>query len=253
MILELDCGNTRVKWRVRSGSLVALRGMFLSADGFDLASSHALSNANIERVLIGSVLDNGYARKLAAWSIAHLGVNPEFAVSEPNASGVTNGYQQPEKLGVDRWLAILAAKAQSSAGCVIVDCGSAITVDLLTSQGEHLGGYIAPGLRLMREALSANTTAIKLGQIGYPENDFPGRNTVGAIKSAELAMVSGLVSHAKTILRNYEKNDAVLLVTGGDGKWLVDSLKEGSYHEDLVLDGLHIALVGAGSQMGILT
>ena len=242
MILELDCGNTRVKWRVRKGQQIVMRGMFLTAEGFHPATSVELAEAQIERVLIGSVLTDDYARKLAAWSIAHLGLNPQFAVSEPHCNGVVNGYQQPEKLGVDRWLAILAAKANNSSACVVVDCGSAITVDLVTSQGEHLGGYIAPGLRLMREALGVKTAAIKLGQIGYPENDFPGRNTVVAIKSAELAMIAGLVDHAKAVLRNYDNHGASLLVTGGDGEWLVSMLKDGAYQEDLVLDGLHIAL-----------
>jgi type III pantothenate kinase len=250
VILELDCGNTRVKWRVRSDKIIVVRGIFLTHEGFSAGTSHELASLDIKRVLIGSVLGDNYARRLASWAITLLNVNPEFAVSEPNCCGVVNGYQQPEKLGVDRWLAILAVKSKTSLSGVIVDCGSAITVDLVTSQGEHLGGYIAPGLRLMREALSANTTAIKLGQIGYPENNFPGRNTVAAIKSAELAMVAGLVDHAKSVLRNYEKNDAHLVVTGGDGEWLVAMMKDGVYEEDLVLDGLHIALAGLQNSKG---
>ncbi len=250
MILELDCGNTRVKWRVRNDDVVIMRGAFLTLEGFNVATSDELARAKITRVLIGSVLNDEYARKLASWSIGYLGVNPEFAVSEPHCNGVVNGYQQPEKLGVDRWLAILAAKAKTPSACVLVDCGSAITVDLVTSQGEHLGGFIAPGLRLMRDALSMKTTAIKLSQIGYPENDFPGRNTVAAVKSAELAMIVGLVDHAKSVLRNYETSGASLWVTGGDGEWLVSLLKDGIYQEDLVLDGLHIALAGVHNSKG---
>lgn len=250
MILELDCGNTRVKWRVRNDKFVIMRGIFLTHEGFNAVTSSELAAANIERVLIGSVLGDDYARKLASWAIGALGVNPEFAVSEPLWNGVVNGYQQPEKLGIDRWLAILAAKAKTASACVIVDCGSAITVDLITSQGEHLGGYIAPGLRLMRESLETKTATIRLGQIGYPDNNFPGRNTVAAIKSAELAMIGGLVAHAKSVLRNYELGDAYLLVTGGDGEWLISMLQDGIYEEDLVLDGLHIALSGLQNSKG---
>lgn len=250
MILELDCGNTRVKWRVREGKNILMRGAFLTAEWFNAESSEELARTKIQRVLVGSVLSNDYAKKLASWSIGALGINPEFAVSEPRHNGVVNGYQQPEKLGVDRWLAILAAKAKAVSGCVIVDCGSAITVDLVTSQGEHLGGYIAPGLRLMRDALNTKTTAIKLSQIGYPDNDFPGRNTVAAIKSAELAMIAGLVDHAKSILRNYELHAPALMMTGGDGEWLVAMLKDGDYEEDLVLNGLAIALDGIQNNKG---
>ena len=245
MILELDCGNTRVKWRVRTGSTTLMRGAFQTDEGFNSAATEELASLGLRRVLIGSVMGDEYARKLASWSISQLGLNPQFAVSEPHCKGVVNGYQQPEKLGVDRWLAILAARAKASSAFVVVDSGSAITVDLVTSQGEHLGGYIAPGLRLMREALSSKTSAIKLGQIGYPDNDFPGRNTVTAIKSAELAMIAGLVDHARSILRNYDSHNACLWVTGGDGEWLVAMLKDGIYQEDLVLDGLEIALAEA--------
>jgi len=242
MILELDCGNTRVKWRARDDQKVIMRGMFLTMEGFHPSTSEELAALNIRQVLVGSVLGDDFARKLAAWSISYLGVNPKFAVSEHHCNGVINGYQQPDKLGVDRWLAVLAAKVKTPSPCVIVDCGSAITVDLVTSPGEHLGGYIAPGLRLMREGLEMKTSAIKLGQIGYPENDFPGRNTVAAVKSAELAMISGLIDHAKSVLRNYDAQDARLIATGGDGEWLVSMLKDGVFQEDLVLDGLCIAL-----------
>jgi type III pantothenate kinase len=250
VILELDCGNTRVKWRVRNNKTIILRGIFPTHEGFSVATSEELAAANITRVLVGSVLGDEYARKLASWSLAYLHINPNFAVSEPHTSGVTNGYQQPDKLGVDRWLAILAAKAQTECAFVAVDCGSAITVDLVTSQGEHLGGYIAPGLRLMREALESKTASIKLGQIGYADNGFPGRNTVAAIKAAEFAMIAGLVHQAKAVLKNYDKSDADLLVTGGDGEWLVAMLEDGVYYEDLVLDGLHIALINADTQKG---
>lgn len=242
MILELDCGNTRVKWRLRDGEQIRLRGAFATAEGFSAPITEELASSEIERVFIGSVLDDDYAKKLAAWALEHLGVNPEFAVSEPSCNGVINGYQLPEKLGVDRWLGILAAKARTLGACIVVDCGSAITVDLVTPQGEHLGGYIAPGLRLMREALNTKTSAIKLSQIGYPENDFPGRNTVAAIKSAELGMISGLVDHARSVLLHYGAALPKLWVTGGDGEWLASMLDNSIFDEDLVLEGLSIAL-----------
>lgn len=242
MILELDCGNTRVKWRLRNGKQIVMRGAFATQEGFNAQTAEELADAGVMRVLVGSVLDDEFARKIASWSLSCLGINPEFAVSEPNCNGITNGYQLPEKLGVDRWLAILSAKARTSGACIVVDCGSAITVDLVTAQGEHLGGYIAPGLRLMREALTLNTAAIKLGQIGYPENDFPGRNTVAAIKSAELAMISGLIDHARSVLFHYGSVSPKLWITGGDGEWLTTILDGSVYEEDLVLDGLNIAM-----------
>jgi type III pantothenate kinase len=240
--LEIDCGNTRVKWRLRQGVVIKMRGAFLTGDGFGSHITEELAGARIERVLVGSVVGEEYTKRLAAWSIAHLGINPEFAASEISCGKVVNGYQQPEKLGVDRWLAILAARSKCASSCVVIDCGSAITVDLVTRQGEHLGGYIAPGLRLMRNALESQTAGIRFGQIGYPEDAYPGRNTVVAIKSAEMAMMLGLVEHAKQVLRIYDAGAAAVYVTGGDGEWLAAHLKGSYFIEDLVLDGLFISM-----------
>ncbi|HWV15797.1 MAG TPA: type III pantothenate kinase [Cellvibrio sp.] len=248
MILELDCGNTRIKWRVREGAEIHEKNSCLTLEGLEsIAIAEALQK-KIERVWVSSVLDDEYSKKIVAWSLSYLGLNPEFAVSELSGNGVSNGYQQPEKLGVDRWLGILAARARSTEAFVVIDCGSAITVDVVTSQGEHLGGYIAPGLKLMREALNTKTNAINLGRIGYPENPFPGRNTVLAIKAAELIMISGLVIHAKNILQHYEMNEPSLWITGGDGEWLSSVIEKSVFIEDLVLDGLEIALDAEGGQ-----
>ena len=243
MIIELDCGNTRIKWRLRNNETIAERGSCLTKEGFESISISDAFRGIITRVLVSSVLDEEYNKKIISWSLSYVGLNPEFAISEPNFGGVTNGYQQPEKLGVDRWLGILAGRAKSQCSFVVIDCGSAITVDVVTTQGEHLGGFIAPGLALMRESLSAKTNAINLGRIGYPENSFPGRNTVSAIKAAELTMITALVAHAKNILQHYEKIEPTLWLTGGDGEWLSHSLDGSIYIEDLVLDGLSIALI----------
>lgn len=245
MIFELDCGNTRIKWRLRDECEVLEKNSCLTSDGLEQIAITDVSRNNISRVLVSSVLDDDYRKNIVAWSLGYLGLNPEFAMSEPNGHGVTNGYQQPEKLGVDRWLGILAVRAKSAEAFVVIDCGSAITVDVVTAQGEHLGGYIAPGLKLMREALTVKTNAINLGRIGYPEDSFPGRNTVLAIKAAELIMITGLVAHAKNILQHYEMTEPTLWITGGDGEWLSTVLENSIFVEDLVLDGLSIALAAS--------
>ena len=242
MILELDCGNTRIKWRLREGSTIHEKNSCLTVDGLEQIALTDMLRNKVSRVLVSSVLDDDYSRKIVAWSLGYLGLNPEFAISEPKANGAINGYQQPEKLGVDRWLGILAVRAKSDQAFVVIDCGSAITVDVVTAQGEHLGGYIAPGLKLMRESLNTKTNAINLGRIGYPEDSFPGRNTVLAIKAAELIMITGLVNHAKNILQHYQMTEPALWITGGDGEWLSSVLENSIFVEDLVLDGLGIAL-----------
>lgn len=242
MILELDCGNTRIKWRMGDGDTIVARGAFASASWIDEIGQVIRQNgASINRAIVSSVLGDSFRRQFSLWAIDQLGVSAEFAVSEPHAYGVINGYQEPEKLGVDRWLAIVAARQRAEGACIVIDCGSAVTLDVITAEGEHIGGYIAPGLQLMRHSLGMGTTQIKLGLIGYPDSTFPGRNTIAAIKSAELAMLNGLISAARASLVPYGQENASLIFTGGDGQWLAD--QNGSiYTEDLVFEGLEIVM-----------
>ena len=69
--------------------------------------------------------------------------------------------------------------------------------------------------------------------------------------SMKVGLTPELIEQAKAVLKSYDKGDATLLVTGGDGEWLVSMLKDGAYHEDLVLEGLNIALAGADTQKGM--
>ena len=245
MIIEFDCGNTRIKWRIVDEFVVQDRGAFATESWLaEINQLHAsqlkglsLKGLSITRVLVASVLGEGFRKQFSLWVAEHLSVSAEFAISEPHAFGITNGYQEPEKLGVDRWLAVIAARKRCSGGGIVVDCGSAVTVDLFTQDGEHLGGYIAPGLQLMRRALGNGTIQIKLGLIGYPDTVFPGRHTIAAIKSAELAMLNGLVTAAKACLSAYEQQPPSIIVTGGDGSWFSEQV-DGHYVEDLVFEGL---------------
>jgi type III pantothenate kinase len=242
MILELDCGNSRVKWRMRNESGIQRKGFFLTARIFEPDEFKRIPQGTIKRVLVSSVLDEEYSGRVIAWTLRYFDVIPEFAISELSGKGVINGYLLPEKLGVDRWLGMVAARCKTSRGFVLVDCGSAITVDLVTSKGVHLGGYIAPGLKLMLDALTIKTAKITIDHLEYPDNVFPGRNTVDAIKSAELIMIVGLVNQAVAILQKHEASGVVQIITGGDGEWLSSRLENSLFFEDLVLDGLSIAL-----------
>jgi type III pantothenate kinase len=192
--------------------------------------------------LVSNVLGEDYAVKLGAWVEDRFGVKAEFALSQAIGNGVVNGYRSPETLGVDRWLGILAAKNHVAGSFVLVDCGSAITVDLVNARGEHLGGYIAPGLRLLRTSLNTNTVGLKFENLGAPVSDQPGTDTESAILSAEFIMIKALVETAKLLLGQITDDVVELIVTGGDGQWLVRVMSGGRFQEDLVLEGLAIAL-----------
>lgn len=241
MILEVDAGNTRVKWRVvdASGRIVCrgvdaeLRmGMLDACEDIELARARVCSvRGAVANELLREVLEQEYA------------LSPEFAVSSRELGGLVNGYRSPEKLGVDRWLAMLSARRRwPSDDLLIIDSGSATTLDIVSKAGLHQGGYIVPGLRLQLESLSRGTTLPGFTTPGC-QPWLPGRDTEAAVRGGVARMLSAwIMEEARTRFGGGAK----VIVTGGDGAGLSEQLQvAGLLHDyvgDLVLDGLQIAL-----------
>ncbi len=250
MLLQLDVGNTRLKWRcladpsravVASGFLVRQDYVGLEAlvaSLFQNLQSY-IDAAQLAAIEVASVAGPQFNAELALLLSSQSGLNPSFAVVSTAASGIECGYGQPARLGVDRWLAVLAACHRYPADVVvIVDCGSAITVDVV-AKGCHLGGYIAPGLRLMVSALYRNTSQVKVAALRADEL-IRGRNTDDAVSSGVLSMAVGLVER---VCRDeeVEGRSLSLAVTGGDGGEVARHLSVSCpvyLCDDLVLEGL---------------
>lgn len=240
MILDLDVGNTRLKWRsVDAQGKVLARGVQHNSDAF-AALSEQLSAP--QRIRVACVRDALFAEQLRARIKACWGLEAEFAKSMRHAAGVITAYTQPENLGVDRWLTMLAAKARGQGACCVIDAGSALTVDILGADGQHQGGYIVPGLIMQRASLLEGT-AIRLPQSVAWEGVSPGTSTEAAIQNGILSMtVAWLIAISEPVLRS----GGMLYLTGGDAQVFSTHLKERSVpHElvaDLVLEGLAAAL-----------
>ncbi len=240
MILELDVGNTRLKWRSVNvqGELLA-RGVQGSDDAFDAIVEQLGAP---RRIRVACVRDAVFKERLQSRIRASWGLEAEFAVSSLQAAGVITAYATPENLGVDRWLTMLAAKVRGKGACCIVDAGSALTVDLLRADGQHLGGYIVPGLAMQRSSLLKGT-AIRLPEPTVWEKTSPGSSTGAAIHNGILSMtVAWLISLSEPVL----KSGGTLYLTGGDAQLFAAQLELRSVpHElapDLVLEGLSAAL-----------
>jgi type III pantothenate kinase len=157
------------------------------------------------------------------------------AYTSSSAAGVECGYLDPNALGVDRWLAIIAAYKKSGKACVVVDMGTAITVDIINERGMHLGGYIVPGLTMMNEALYRGTRQVKVDAQAI-DDIAPGRVTEMAVANGCLLMIKSMVYSA---LSDINTPSAELFVTGGDGEKLMAVLEcDATYSPDLVMDGL---------------
>ena len=239
-VLDLDLGNTRTKWRCgdASGSLPAPGLPVLSAAPTRVRAATVLGN------------EAGLAKALRA----RFGVDAEFARVRARLGGLACGYREPATLGVDRWLATLAAWARARGAVVVVCAGTAATVDYVNGDGVHLGGYIAPGLRLLRESLVAGTadvrvppreSAARAGASRAGAARFkPGVDTRSAVRDGTLAMLAAFVdASVGTFGPDHAGGDATVFLTGGDAEALAPLLMTPVRHvRGLVLDGLAIAL-----------
>lgn len=214
-----DLGNTRGKfWRVRAGQVEA--HVALPHRGNPSAVLSELSEAFNERpgrICGVSVLGGNKDREFAVAARARWGCEPEFAVSGASFGALTNAYREaPDRLGVDRWMGLIAAAGECDAVCV-VGCGTAITIDVL--QGvSHRGGYILPGLELMQSALHAGTQRVRVDRSPAPAI-VPGDSTAAAVRNGALAAVVALVERTAK-----DAGAGVVLLTGGDAPIVAEFL-----------------------------
>ena len=155
-------------------------------------------------------------------------IHADGAVTQPAGCGVVNGYEDPRQMGVDRWLAMLAAHREFSCAVCVVDAGTAVTIDQVDADGRHLGGVIVPGLGLMRRALLGETGRIGESVVNEAGSGT-GRGVLGhstdeAIDGGGLAAICGLIEQCAAELAGRSR-DNVLVVTGGDAVRIVPHLR----------------------------
>jgi len=250
LIIEIDIGNTRMKWRLRGDEgHVLKRGFTLTSTVTSVASLDALfaeeSLVGLYRVRIATVVSshNGH---LVEWAKQY-GIEPSFAITEAYCAGVTNAYKTVAQMGVDRWLATIAAYGRVKGACLVIDAGSALTVDVVQADGQHKGGYIVPGLEMMYRSLLGDTEQLNLSQKKwrqYPLIPTLSDNTQQAVLSGLPLMLLGLVRNVLSAVED-GRQPPVVLVTGGDGDYVAKLLlhhavRDVEYVPELVMDGLSL-------------
>lgn len=155
-----------------------------------------------------------------------------LVVATAEAFGVRNAYGNPGLLGADRWAALVAARAITTEAVCVVDAGSALTVDLLDASGQHLGGWIMPGLRATVQALSTSTRQVRVDSGEFKASIAPGRTTEEAVCNGAMNAVLGLVERA------LQQHPSKVLLTGGDAESLSPFLTNAAVVPGLVLYGL---------------
>ena len=243
-VLLMDVGNSRIKWGVLENGDIRRTG-HIAQDGIGKRGLQALTTKlprRIDDVFVSNVAGNTFATRLSGVVGMHCECDVRFARSARRGWGVTNSYTQPRRMGVDRWVAMVGAWTEVQGSCLVVDCGTAVTIDALDDDGQHLGGQIIPGVGTMANALASATSDIPSVRPaparGGADLGMFGRNTAAAVREGAQNAVSGAVDRA---IRTLQSNayEPVVVLTGGDSSRILNALCEPPLHRPhLVLQGL---------------
>jgi len=247
--LLLDVGNTCLKWAVLEWGWKQSRlGQYGSCrhGGKDVASSLATvwsALPVVDRVLLASVAGAGIDDELQSWVKKTWGLQIERLISPATGSGIVNAYADPDRLGVDRWAALIAARQLSAGPVCVVDCGTAVTIDRLDAEGRHQGGLILPGLAMMMQALSSG--AEKLSGDVLTDDVWVTQKVAGLAQDTGSALAAGvlttLVAAIDRVVNDTDRVNgaAACILTGGDGAMLLPLLAGQWLHRPhLVLEGM---------------
>ena len=233
MILNIDVGNSRIKWRLTDNGQKMAEDVQSTRDTLEGKILDLPDKSRPSEIRIACVAGDGIIDLMQRQLVEQFSVPILIAQVSPMLGKLRCAYEDHQSLGVDRWLAIAAAYHRYSEPLMLVDAGSAITIDIIGPDHQHLGGYIAPGLKLMHDALWKNTSDVRVVGSGLGELWLPGKNTKQAVnRGCLLAAVSAIESVAAQF-------PVRIVLTGGDAKILMQAITlNADYHANLVLDGL---------------
>lgn len=247
MLLTIDAGNTRTKWAIfdHHGEITRY-GACIN----DQLSNVDLSPESLgyERVIISNVAGKAHTLRLENLLSSH-----ELPViwikASHKACNVINGYAEVESLGTDRWASLVAAWYIKHAACVVVNAGTAVTIDALhkqagnDQQGEFLGGMILPGLNLMQTSLGLGTAQLPIQNAmpDFSENtsaDIFAKSTIQAINTGTVHAVIGAIEHMANALETKCGQTPFIVISGGDAAFIQNYLTDAVTNPTVIVDNL---------------
>ena len=235
MKLFFDVGNSRVKWAARDGGRWVAEGNIATHE--EPTEDWMRAVPSPDAIWIASVSAEERVDRLVTACEQAFGMTPARVRTSESRCGVRCAYADPARLGVDRWLAVIAAFRETGGPAIVFDCGTAITVDAVSDKGEHLGGLIMPGIGLMRRALYGSTANIP--DEGDGDVGLLARDTRSAVSGGTLYAAVSFMQHISAELRTHLGNNARLMLAGGDAERLRPLLSpDFEWRPRLVLDGM---------------
>ncbi len=235
MKVLVDIGNSRTKYQVEGAEqpvAVTIANNLIEQAWLE---EHW---GNAKQVVVSSVKRGSLLDLVANWA-SSVNVHLTFVNSEKMRFGITNSYEQPELLGVDRWLSMIGgASKYPNTGLIIVDAGTATTLDVLDENGKHLGGWILSGIDLMLKQLGEHTSKVKYDISNEASIGF-GQNTSECVNNAAWASTVSLIEAGiKQAQSEFAISQCILL--GGNAEKLSSLIQYDNVIVDqtLIFEGL---------------
>ena len=247
--LLIDAGNSSLKWAVlkKDGSLTTQEKVFY-ADKTPLQCFENLINKQSQQcnaLLMVSVLGSDFAKNVEALT-AKASMQFYSVKSQKKLAGLKNAYAEPHKLGADRFVAMIAAyHLGNKEACIVIDAGTATTIDAIDANGQHLGGLILPGIQLCSSSLLENTALLPLwnkdDETFTPE--LFSKETSQAIASASVIGLAGAIESICSKMANELLVDSSQpikrILCGGDAEAILPFMESDYEHQkDLLMIGL---------------
>jgi len=239
MKLVFDIGNTRLKWGLADSGKLVQTG-YVNVDEFTpIKLAQQIDHLDrIQEAYLCSVAAPSILESVVAWLNQQQQINSTVVHTQKTACGISNNYTAIEQLGVDRWIAALGARSLRAEGdLIIIDVGTALTIDWLSAENVFEGGVILPGHRLMHDALVGRTAGI---QSEYLDNrQIIGKSTHECVNSGIGYGLAGGVERIVNEMCNIINNPVLILLTGGGAEALNSKIHlSARYEPHLVLLGL---------------
>lgn len=246
-MLSIDIGNSRIKCALFKGADIhrACAAQYSDAN-FEEVLAETCMPLESSLIMISHVAGKNLKSRLINWLEGVSSAKIVFAKSQAKQCNIINSYAVPANMGVDRWLAMIAAynpKQESSQQSIcVIDCGTAITLDVLNPQGLHLGGLIMPGYRTMLESLESRTANITMP--GSEATEKAAALANGTHSAIQLGCQQLIIGGLGDIVKNLESSlegRVSCVISGGHGYWVSTALScENIYRPLLVLEGLRL-------------
>jgi len=233
MILLIDIGNSRLKWALSDGrSISAVTAIDHAGD--PTAAIRILTATQVASVWVAHVMGSEHERQILDAVQARFGLQAQFARTRAEYLGLKCAYAEPSRLGIDRWLMLLAAWSEVRGACCVVSAGTALTFDAVSAEGQHQGGFIAPGLTPMLKT-TLGSTRFATDDIGSAYTDGLGQDTEACVRQGAFLAGLGAIREGQRAAGSPAKK----FICGGDAAAFLSHLDvDWQRRDELVLQGL---------------